>query len=396
MNRRGFFEKEEMDRKPTFIAIGAVTILLMLACQTIAGSSPTPQVLATETPPVPTLTSTPEGSTLTLPFDFWTDPNTACAIYEGQGLSCLDKDGWHKYELKLLMTIAQCPDGQIYLGVREQKLGPGPEYGTYVKFYALANNTLFEEVGHDVNPHTFGVDAIACGAGNELWVSYAAGTDFAHFDGAEWTDYNDNPEGLTSNNKVEIAIAPNGNLWAAMDGSSIMGKAGSLVTFDGTEWHTIRELRCNSQPTPGTPFRFCPGFSGVTVDEKGNVWAGSNDGLEKYDGVQWTVFPDPEQFSGRVLFYKEEKVWMLYKEGIWTFDPRMEKWDLHYELGVLSDKYVREVQFDGQGRPWLVAKDGLYVYDGSAWIHYDMETADLFGDFIDDIIVFGDGPVLLR
>lgn len=384
-----------MDRKPKFIAMGAVTILLMLACQSIAGSSPTLQALATETLPIPTFTATPEGSTLTLPFDFWTDPNTACAIYEGQGLSCLDKDGWHKYELKPLATIAQCPDGRIYLGVREHRMGPGPDYGSYVKFYALANNTLFKEVGHDVNPHTFGVDAIACGAGNELWVSYGAGTDFTHFDGAAWTDYNKNTSGSYTNNKVEIAVAPNGNLWVAIDGS-IMGRAGSVVTFDGTEWQTIRELSCNSEPTPGTPFRFCPGFSGVTVDENGNVWVGGIDGLEKYDGVQWTTFPDPEQFSGRVLFYKEDKVWMLYKEAIWTFDSRIEMWDLQIKLGALSDKFVRELQFDGQGRLWLVADDGLYVYDGLAWIYYDMEAADLFGNFIDQIIVFGDGPALPR
>jgi hypothetical protein len=87
---------------------------------------------------------------------------------------------------------------------------------------------------------------------------------------------------------------------------------------------------------------------------------------------------------------------MIYKQAIWTFDSRIEMWEQQIELGELSDKYVRELQFDGQGRLWLVADDGLYVYDGSVWIHYDMETADLFGNFIDGIIVFGDGPILPR
>jgi streptogramin lyase len=224
-----------------------------------------------------------------------------------------------------------------------------------------------------------------------------AGTGFTHFDGTVWTVYGDNTEGLYTNNKVDIAIAPNGNPWVAIDGSTMMGKAGSVLTFDGTEWLTVRELSCESKAIPFTQTHFCPGFSGLAVDENGNVWAGGNDGLEKYDGDQWTTFPEPEIFGGRVLFYRENKIWALYEKAIWAFDPQTETWTSQIDLeSSIRYSSVKDFQFDGRGRLWLAANDGLYVYDSSGWIRFDTEETGLAGNLFDEIVVFGNGPALTR
>lgn len=374
-----------MDRKRMFIFIGEVMVISMLACQSITRPILGPQVLSTESAQVPTLTAVSEEDTLTLPFNFLAEPNTACAIHKGRALSCLDKDGWHVYKWDSLESIAQCPDGRIYLGIGKKVVGR--QFG--VKFYIQKDNTLFKEVGHDGSPIP-SADYFACGPENEIWTGDWSGLGISHFDGTTWTDYY-YPGGFYSGpGNMAIAVAPSGNLWAV---SSPFMEGGSIVTFDGTNWQIIRQLSPEWVSYPGGGFYSYPGFHGLAIDANGNVWV-FGDGLEKYDGVQWSTFPAPEGFSGTVMSYRENRVWMASQNTIYSFDPQTNSWTLEFGLEALSGRSVNVMQFDRQGRLWVATDYGLYIYDGSVWTTYHTYTADLYANSVDGIIIFGDGPQL--
>ena len=357
-------------------------------------------------------TSAPAGET---PVVNLVDSNIACALHgvvqpskysymrsfmhaSQYALSCLDQAGWHIYEpdagtippqtpswLKYLPvrpwsasltplhfpdTIAQCPGGRIY-----QILGGESVLSS--KLYMLDGEKLID-IQADGTPQ---IDFITCGPGNEIWAGYFQGV--GHFDGLVWTHY---PaiEYLGSGKYVgqvnAIAVTPHGDIWVAT--------ADSLARFDGTNWQVFEA---------GKGFAENPSGKDIAIDANGNVWVVNNFGLLKYDGLEWTTYYEdaPDEIwnlTHEIRIDPKNQVWVAM-DSIYTFDPQTRSWTLQFDKEALSGSF-KDMQFDRQGRLWIITTFGLDVYDGSKLIAYQTHTADLYANSADAILIFGNGPAL--
>lgn len=113
----------------------------------------------------------------------------------------------------------------------------------------------------------------------------------------------------------------------------------------------------------------------IVQDHQGFMWFGTEDGLNRYDGYQFTVYRnDPEERTS----LSNNNIWCLYvdKDGfLWIgtytgglnrFDPRLEKFDrfLHApdDSGSISSDAIRSIAQDSSGTLWVATRGGGLNY----------------------------------
>jgi ligand-binding sensor domain-containing protein len=146
-----------------------------------------------------------------------------------------------------------------------------------------------------------------------VWLGGMGGVDQAlrWFDGERFRDVVPAPPG----NVRTFAEAPDGSLWAGTDEG--------LSRWDGTSWSTAPARRTGE------------GVPTLAVDRSGAVWAGSciNDseiqwcgdvaGISRYDGRTWESFDDPLANSGAAAWIGEApdgSVWVVNDAGVVRYD----------------------------------------------------------------------------
>ncbi|MBI5206727.1 MAG: choice-of-anchor D domain-containing protein [Candidatus Firestonebacteria bacterium] len=120
------------------------------------------------------------------------------------------------------------------------------------------------------------------------------GGGLAKFDGANWTFYNKDNSGLTTNWITSIAIDKDDNLWLGnlpqpkiSYGGQVTYSGGGLVKFNGTDF-TIYDT--SNSLLPGNFIVY------IKIDNNGNVWGWSiaegfeEESIFKFDGKEWTLF----------------------------------------------------------------------------------------------------------
>jgi hypothetical protein len=398
-----------MSRKWSYLFISMMVLFATIACgaggNLVATTTAELTQPATSIPSVilstPTVSAGSDMHTIFPSFSL-TDPNTVCIQHYLKALTCLDATGWHIYEngydesSNPISTnprmVFGCPDGRIYL------VDDG--------IYRVEGETLID-IGGYVDQGT-----IACGRGNEIWVS-----DFSEvrrFDGSTWTsyaveDYFESGDG-TPSMIHSLAIAPNGNVWVTTDNT--------IAIFDGTQWEILM--------LPGNyHFKDSDARSqGLAIEPSGVVWiiaytesCCSDDQLLKFDGVEWSAFPGPnDNINGMqiVALDNKNRIWVATTGNkIYTLTPGTNEWELRFnveQLGLgkewelrfdmeqpglgIGQNRIHQMEFDGQGRLWVTTNYGLGIYDGVTWTIYHVYTSNLYMDDISDLYILGDGPQL--
>lgn len=315
-----------------------------------------------------TLVPTATEKVLLLQPNFLKDQNMMCFKHSLEALSCLDEAGWHIYKsehfdypLYLPSLITQCEDGRIYLMAG--------------RLFKLEGETLVELLDF-----SHGVEMLACGPGEDIWVAHYGGV--SCFDGSTWTTY-DASEHFGSGEYVKsvrsIAVGPQGDVWVVT--------SESIAKYDGVSWQVFEAgAGFVEEPTPQI----------LAIDYLGNIWI--IDGyhtLRKYDGTQWSSFQSPGGLMNGFAIDKGNNIWVGTSEGIFIFDQDLETWTVAYGEETFLDENIKALQFDGQGRLWVATGFGLYVYDGSSWLGYHMHTADIYDNDASDVFSIGNGPPLL-
>jgi dipeptidyl aminopeptidase/acylaminoacyl peptidase len=357
--------------------------------------------------PSPSTSLTPSAPTGQMPIaDSLVDPNLACALHgvaqpseysisfdepSLYALSCLDQDGWHVYEPDMSAVPPQTPSWLEHLPLRPWSASLTPLYFPDTIAQCPGGRNYLVLGGHiymldgdrliDIQADGFPkIDFMTCGVGNEIWAGYFQGV--SHFDGSAWTHY-PAVEYFGKGEFVEliraITVTPHGDVWVAT--------ADSLARFDGTNWQVFEA---------GKGFAENPSGKDIAIDANGNVWVVNNFGLLKYDGREWSTYYDgaPHEiwYSNDMKIDSKNQVWVAM-DSIYTFDPQTKSWTLQFAKEELSGGFM-DMQFDRQGRLWIITTFGLDVYDGSKLIAYQTHTADLFANSADAILIFGNGPTL--
>ena len=130
----------------------------------------------------------------------------------------------------------------------------------------------------------------------------------------------------------------------------------------------------------------------VTTDNRGNLWVGSTQGLNKFKDGQWTDYAD---FNEKL---KNQFVNCLVVEGntLWigtddygVIELNGNRWYEHTEeTHRLNMKYIRDIAIDHVGVKWIgVTLSGFVQYDGVNWNKYTATDSELLSDFILCVVI---------
>lgn len=139
---------------------------------------------------------------------------------------------------------------------------------------------------------------------------------------------------------------------------------------------------------------FQSNISTIFQDQRGLLWVGTSDGLNKYDGYRFSAYRfdplDSTSISGNFIYsiYEDRQgyLWVIASGGgINRFDPGAEQFT-HYRYdpqkpGCLSDDNVTAVLEDSRGNFWIgTAGGGLNLFDRvqERFFHYRPSPADPF------------------
>ena len=131
----------------------------------------------------------------------------------------------------------------------------------------------------------------------------------------KWTKYT-TADGLMNDNIHAIAIDASGNIWAGTDAG--------ISKFDGTKWTNYE--RSNYRPVLA-----------IAIDSQGNKWIGTNGGgASKFDGSGWIDY----------------------------------KYEANSSNCIASD-YISSIAIDSQGNKWFGIIGGVAKFDGVNWVTFN-------------------------
>lgn len=111
--------------------------------------------------------------------------------------------------------------------------------------------------------------------------------------------------------------------------------------------------------------------SDIIEDERGLIWIGTLDGLNRYDGYHVKIFRhqygdstsiDNNQII-KILNASNGHLWVLTKTGINIFNPYTEKSKLlQFPKGFGEEYQINDIETDKLNNLWIGRTDGLYLY----------------------------------
>jgi transcriptional regulator with GAF, ATPase, and Fis domain/ligand-binding sensor domain-containing protein len=114
----------------------------------------------------------------------------------------------------------------------------------------------------------------------------------------------------------------------------------------------------------------------IVQDQQGFLWFGTEDGLNKYDGYEFTVYkPDPadtNSLPGRFihLLYadRQGQLWIgTSTNGLCRYNPNTDKFDRfkhdQHNPESLAARFVNAIMEDGNGELWMGTNQGLYRHN---------------------------------
>ena len=130
----------------------------------------------------------------------------------------------------------------------------------------------------------------------------------------------------------------------------------------------------------------------VASDNRGNLWVGTTQGLNRFKDGVWTDFADfneklKDQFVN-CLVADGNTLWIGTDDyGVIEFNDG--KWYEHAEeTRRLNMKYIRDIAIDHTGTKWIgVTLSGLVQYDGYNWYKFTASESELLSDFILRVVI---------
>ena len=166
-------------------------------------------------------------------------------------------------------------------------------------------------------------------------------------------------DGLAHNKVIALLVDRAGNLW--------IGTAAGLSRYDGTSEAGASR---RDAATRFVNFTVADGLvhnniSALLEDKAGNIWVGTDAGVNRYDGANWTNFTRADGLSGdRVMYILEDRHGVLWF-GLW--DGGVSRYDglvfqtLSMRDGLVHDA-VQEMLEDRHGDVWIATEGGITRY----------------------------------
>lgn len=206
-----------------------------------------------------------------------------------------------------------------------------------------------------------------------LWIGYFSteknsANGLAHYDKKSLANC-DLTKIIAVQNINALAVSQSGKLWVGAEKDGI-------ASFDGKQWTAY--TKHNGLPSNE--------IYGLTIDDQDNVWAGTWEGVAKFDGTSWSVPYQAQNdtiFNNHISFIafdSEKNIWVGHiSDGVSEYRQKDNKW-IHYttQNGLAGDKMraiiVRPKSEQQPESVWFATADGgiSRVEDGT-WITYQVE-----------------------
>ncbi len=193
------------------------------------------------------------------------------------------------------------------------------------------------------------VNTMLFDAKGKIW--FGTGDGVTHFDGSNWTTYNKS-NGLEVNMIYGMALDTAGNLWIGYGGE------GGITKFDGINWTTYYNAFY---------------VQAITVDSKNNIWIGTNSsGVYKFDGTNWTNYKTQDGLADNDVYCitidNSGNKWIGTLNGVSRFDGT--NWTTYNTTNGLVYNLVQAINIDNKGNKWICTNNGISMFNDTIWTSY--------------------------
>lgn len=166
--------------------------------------------------------------------------------------------------------------------------------------------------------------------------------------------------GLTSNNITDVTDTNDEY------GYYIVATDSGVSVYNYSAWakHTLEDQGLSSN-----------NITCVAADGNGDVWAGSDNGLNKYNWNNWVTLSFEPGLHGndiRALHYDGSSLWVGTDLGL--FRRTDTDWYSYTENDGLISNDVTSIGSDGNGNVWVGTNAGLSKFDLNNFTHYTVEN----------------------
>jgi len=187
-------------------------------------------------------------------------------------------------------------------------------------------------------------------------------------DGAGWHVFTEDNSILGSNNILDIAPCPDGNL--------LLGYYDGVLLWDGVEWRSLYTDHV---------------VSDVACGPRSEIWITYGDGASAFDGAEWTHFENQQVIADFSLEIISDCTFSCFRDI--AISPNGDFWTLsegslvHFDgntwTAIVSPyQYLEKIVSDQDGYIWAIgySDDKLYHYQDQAWNEYQNPKEEQFTD----------------
>jgi len=146
-------------------------------------------------------------------------------------------------------------------------------------------------------------------------------------------------------------------------------------------------------------------ITSIDVDQSGNKWIGTDQGLVKFDGLNWVTYNSSNSGLYQDLIYNAQvdingDIWVITDHDTWFRpDGSLHRFDgnnwIRYTTNNsgLPHNHVRGIKIDAQGNKWLTSDYGLVKYDGTTWTTFNTSNSNIPSNIINALEVDVNGEI---
>lgn len=203
-----------------------------------------------------------------------------------------------------------------------------------------------------------------------------------HYNGDEWETFNVENSSLPSNSIGQILAENDEAVWAIINGQEY--SPGCLAKYNGDNW-VLYDTSNSNIPSNNV--------CSLDIDEFGNKWIGTCEGLTMFDGSNWVIYSTensgiPGNIITSVKCDIENNIWVgTYNSGLAYFDGN--SWTVYNDTNsMLPTNKIKSIDIDDNNTLWIIynlefAYQGsrIVTFNGTEWVQYSTNSSLLPNNF---------------